>query len=163
MKARVWLLALPLAAMAAPPVANLVVEVREVAVAAPPPFDPRGGFTVSTAPAPAGTQRIAVANGATAVLHLPQWTATTTGEWVVGGTASAPSGAGRTQRWVDAGRGFSVHPRWPGGRAPVTVEIAVESGEGPAARTRLVVPQDEWTPFARSGAQEWQLRVSVAR
>ncbi|MCW7539517.1 hypothetical protein OOT46_16870 [Aquabacterium sp. A7-Y] len=65
---------------------------------------------------------------------------------------------------VEAGRGFSVLPRWPGGDAPVQVEIEAESArldeagggvrEGSSTRTTLQLPLGEWVTIASSGEDE---------
>ncbi|WP_157991366.1 hypothetical protein [Caldimonas tepidiphila] len=60
--------------------------------------------------------------------------------------------------WVEAGQGFSVQPRWPGGEAPVTVEVAAEGGgfepRGGAQRSQLLttlqLPLGEWVTVAES-------------
>lgn len=73
---------------------------------------------------------------------------------------------------LEAGRGFTVQPRWPGGAAPVTLEIAAETGPLPADRhgamppaaredgtllTTLQVPLGEWVTVA-STADAQQVR-----
>jgi len=74
--------------------------------------------------------------------------------------------------WIDLGQGLVVTPRWPGGRAPVTVELEARSSEpaqpGSAYGGRLdpdgqvrrsevsstvSVPLGEWTVVARNGGQ----------
>ncbi|HEX5356797.1 MAG TPA: hypothetical protein VFW93_11305, partial [Aquabacterium sp.] len=80
--------------------------------------------------------------------------------------------------WIDIGQGLNVRPRWPGGRAPVTVEIEAQArqpaqlgGTGgmggayggqlePDGQTRrvevgstLTVSLGEWVVVARSGGQ----------
>lgn len=74
--------------------------------------------------------------------------------------------------WIDLGQGLVVTPRWPGGRAPVTVELEARSSEpaqaggaysgrvdpdGQVRRTELSstvsVPMGEWTVVARNGGQ----------
>lgn len=74
--------------------------------------------------------------------------------------------------WIDLGQGLVVTPRWPGGRAPVTVELEARSSEpaqpgaaysgrldpdGQVRRTELSstvsVPLGEWTVVARNGGQ----------
>ncbi len=65
--------------------------------------------------------------------------------------------------WTDTGRGFAVRPRWPGGNAPVTVELSAESGSfgastsggaaGPTSHrqtllTTVQVPLGEWVTIA---------------
>lgn len=74
--------------------------------------------------------------------------------------------------WIDLGQGLVVTPRWPGGRAPVTVELEARSSEpaqaggvysgqldpdGQVRRTEvsstISVPLGEWTVVARNGGQ----------
>lgn len=74
--------------------------------------------------------------------------------------------------WIDLGQGLIVTPRWPGGRAPVTVELEARSSEpaqpgaaysgqldpdGQVRRTEVSstvsVPLGEWTVVARNGGQ----------
>lgn len=74
--------------------------------------------------------------------------------------------------WIDLGQGLVVTPRWPGGRAPVTVELEARSGEpaqgggvysgrldpdGQVRRSEvsstISVPLGEWTVVARNGGQ----------
>jgi len=43
--------------------------------------------------------------------------------WTPQGTQVMPA-----TMFSDVGRGFAVRPRWPGGQAPVTVEVSAESG-----------------------------------
>ena len=75
---------------------------------------------------------------------------------------------------LEAGRGFTVHPRWPGGNAPVTVEIQTESTriedgtartqgqplrEGGTVLTTVQVPLGEWVTIASTmDAQHTQER-----
>jgi hypothetical protein len=77
--------------------------------------------------------------------------------------------------WLDIGQGLDVRPRWPGGQAPVTVELEAQarqpnqvgqyggafSGQvDPDGQTRrievastLSVPLGQWAVVARSGAR----------
>lgn len=74
--------------------------------------------------------------------------------------------------WIDLGQGMVVTPRWPGGRAPVTVELEARSSEpaqagsaysgqldpdGQVRRSEVSstvsVPLGEWTVVARNGGQ----------
>lgn len=74
--------------------------------------------------------------------------------------------------WIDLGQGLVVTPRWPGGRAPVTIELEARSSEpaqpgaaysgqldpdGQVRRTEVSstvsVPLGEWTVVARNGGQ----------
>lgn len=161
---------LPLAALpawGAPPAEDLWVDLRVLRSAVP-----ADGVTVGTrggsAPPPGSLslrsartdaddevpQSVRVRNGARAALHTPRPVALPTGDWVFGGRTP---GVAQTRRWVDAGRGFSVTPAWPGGGAPVTVEIAAHGAT--AVATTLVLPLGEWQPFAAAGDLQWQLRV----
>ena len=57
--------------------------------------------------------------------------------------------------WTETGRGFVVQPRWPGGAAPVTVEVSAEGG-GSAERAQVLttvqLPLGEWVTIASSAA-----------
>lgn len=74
--------------------------------------------------------------------------------------------------WIDLGQGLIVTPRWPGGRAPVTIELEARSSEpaqpggaysgqldpdGQVRRSEVSstvsVPLGEWTVVARNGGQ----------
>ncbi|WKB51548.1 hypothetical protein [Eleftheria terrae] len=60
---------------------------------------------------------------------------------------------------VEAGRGFTVQPRWSGGDEPVLVDIAAESarlGDGgvrdaSSTQTTVQLPLGEWVTIASSG------------
>lgn len=71
--------------------------------------------------------------------------------------------------FIEAGQGFTVQPRWPGGTAPVWVEVATEGGRlggtwggGAAVRqqsqvlTTLQLPLGEWVTVAESADEERQ-------
>jgi len=74
--------------------------------------------------------------------------------------------------WIDLGQGLNVRPRWPGGRAPVIVELEAQARQpamsgsaytgqlDPDGQTRrievastLSVTLGEWAVVARSGAR----------
>lgn len=82
-----------------------------------------GGVQVATqrrSGALASGQRVLVLNGAEAQARVGrrepmqwlQWAWTASGPELIGGSD-----------WVESGRGVHLQPRWPGGRAPVTVTI----------------------------------------
>jgi len=82
-----------------------------------------GGFQVATqrrSGALASSQRLLVLNGAEAEARVGrrepmqwlQWAWTSYGPELIGGS-----------EWVESGRSVRLQPRWPGGRAPVTVTI----------------------------------------
>jgi hypothetical protein len=55
--------------------------------------------------------------------------------------------------WTETGRGFVVQPRWPGGAAPVTVEVSAEGGAGSERSqvlTTVQLPLGEWVTIASS-------------
>lgn len=55
--------------------------------------------------------------------------------------------------WTESGNGFSVQPSWPGGTAPVTVEIAADRSDA-SRRAEVLstvrIPLGEWVTIARS-------------
>lgn len=86
-------------------------------------------------------------------------------------TAAQPRLAAQTV-WLDIGQGLHVRPRWPGGHAPVLLELEAQSRTPvraggvaadriePDGQTRRVevgstlsVPLGEWSVVARSGSQ----------
>lgn len=70
--------------------------------------------------------------------------------------------------WAETGRGFVVQPRWPGGAAPVTVEVSAEGGSGTGAAERsqllttLQLPMGEWVTIASSAATRSSERSGAA-
>ncbi|MBA2723651.1 MAG: hypothetical protein H0U56_12330 [Methylibium sp.] len=107
--------------------------------------------------------RAAVRVGASVPLQWLQWAWTPNGPVVVAETG-----------FVETGRGFVVQPRWPGGDAPVTVEVSTEASdrafgglpsrhapdgqplpEGSVQQagvlTTVQLPLGEWVTVARSG------------
>jgi hypothetical protein len=159
-------------ALAAPPAVNLRVEMRVVEQAVATRGE--GAVTIGTrggTPAVAGSVRVAtdrnaadevqqvlVQNGASAALRASRLRALPTGEWFWGGDQA---GFAQTRQWIDAGRGFTVRPAWPGGAAPAQVEIST-SGDT-AATTRLALPLGEWLTFARraDGLSETLLQLRL--
>lgn len=144
-------------------------------------------------------QQVQVLNGGRAKLYVGRSQPYTVWQWAWTGSATAggsmggygpaaqqgsASGAGYPVNvvpqtvWIDMGQGLNVRPRWPGGRAPVTVEIEAQArqpaqlgGTGgmggayggqlePDGQTRrievgstLTVSMGEWVVVARSGGQ----------
>lgn len=113
-------------------------------------------------------QQLRVLNGGRASMRLGQsvplqwWQAYVTPQ---GGVQVAP-----TTVFTEAGKGFSVRPSWPGGNAPVTVEVQTElsrardpnltiggdanngaSSETFTTLTTLQFPLGEWVTVASSG------------
>ncbi len=106
--------------------------------------------------------RVLVLNGARATLRLSQGMLVDDAE--VAWTPWGPAAALRSQ-WVELVSGIDVAPRWPGGDAPVTVDIATQravqgtqTGATIApAQWSLVstvrVPLGEWVGVAEIGAR----------
>lgn len=135
-------------------------------------------------------QQVTVLNGGRARLFFGSSQPVTTWQWAWGPGQGGGGGGGWTSygpqegsgnspvqvvpqtTWIDLGQGLVVTPRWPGGRAPVTVELEARSSEpaqgggaysgrvdpdGQVRRTELSstvsVPLGEWTVVARNGGQ----------
>lgn len=98
-----------------------------------------------------GEQSVLVLNGARAGIGMAQAVPL---QWVeVAVTPDGPAAVLR-QAWTEAGQRLQVQPRWPGGSAPVTVEVMQQASTGSAGDslvTSLRVPLDQWVTVARSG------------
>ncbi len=173
------------------PQRNLLVEVRqgdeasftvsgggvsggEVVIGSDGQVSGRAGVQVesrSRDSALASTQQVRVLNGGRAGVRLAQ--ALPLQWWEVVVTPRGPQVVGQTA-WAEAARGFAVLPRWPGGEAPVTVEIQAESGsvsqpgalqplgqpqaavDSARTLTTVQVPLREWVTIASSGEADSQ-------
>lgn len=178
MKRRALLLiVLPLSVAAAPPVVQLVVELRWVDSVLPPAaqagvrdgavvigtagsVSPRGPgvvtATASTAAAP--VQRLQVLNGQRASLRLTtreplQWVDAVVELDPSAGPASTPRRVYASPRQGErlASQSIAVTPTWPGGRAPVCVVFSVDTDDA-AIQSTLDLPLERWQTVARSGA-----------
>lgn len=165
-------------AQAAPPQRNLSVETR----IADEQFDARRGAQGSVAIGSRGgridadgsiavhalrtrqagdaTQRVLVLNGARATLHLAQGVLVDSTElwW----TPWGPGAVLRSQ-WVELVNGMEVRPLWPGGDAPVTVEVCAQSADRlTSAQTpgRTLPPQAQVLTTVQAPLGEW---VEIAR
>lgn len=197
-----------------PPAVNLGVELRFVPDGGELPRSGRGSVTVGTqgstpltgsvtvTTSTATAQRdesllqLRVLNGARAQLRLSQLVPLSRLQWSwrgpAGPAAGGASGAAGTARaglietthWVDTARSLVLRPTWPGGTAPVRVEVAVEvPGEaprdlaGPGAghsagprqlqlETTVELPLGEWFVLGRVGrppsAPDASLAVSTS-
>ena len=88
----------------------------------------QGGVTLRAGSSEAASQqvqRVLVLNGGRATLRLSTLTPLPTLELVWSGRTT---GAAGQVSWVDVGSGLTVRPSWPGGQAPVRVEVEIESG-----------------------------------
>lgn len=167
-------------AQAAPPQRNLSVEMRideqqldaqrgtQAAVSIGSrggQVDARGAVVVSAGSsrqALQALQRVLVLNGGRATLRLAQGMPVDDTE--IWWTPWGPGAALRSQ-WVELVDGFEVRPLWPGGDAPVTLEVAAQrsapgasAGGLPATRgtlpaqwtvvTTVQAPLDEWVTVA---------------
>lgn len=103
-------------------------------------------------------QRVLVLNGARATLRLSQGQRLDDTE--VAWTPWGPAAAVRSQ-WVELVNGMDVWPRWPGGSAPVTLEIAAQStGRATPNAVPLPPPQLNTLTTVQAPLGEW---VEVAR
>lgn len=163
-----WVAALP--TLAQLPKRNLTVEIRQVAEG------DGSGYSVSTQPRDAlmTLQSVHVRNGEKATLMVSkamplQWVQSVSIQSAAlsasGATASSTGGGVKNGLvWLEAGESLKVQPRWPGGKQPVSVEIAVESAtvaqrtgtELPdqsksQLATMLSLPLGQWVTVASSG------------
>ncbi len=168
-----------LAVQAAPPLPqrNLSVEMRisddlsdtrrdagaaaGVTIGSTGRVDAAGAATVRSSSRQQGlgaVQRVLVLNGGRASLRLAQ--GMTVDDTEVVWTPWGPGAAVRSQ-WIELVNGMEVSPRWPGGDAPVLLEIAAQSA-GPATQnparalppqlsafTTVQVPLGEWVEVAQ--------------
>lgn len=124
-------------------------------------FEGSGGVGVSSASRQQGlgaVQRVLVLNGGRASLRLAQ--GMTVDDTEVVWTPWGPGAAVRSQ-WVELVNGMEVSPRWPGGNAPVTLDIAAQSagrapqnsGQAPppelSVLTTVQLPLGEWVEVAQ--------------
>lgn len=165
-------LTLPALAHAAPPVVQLLVELRWVDSALPPAaqagvrdgavvvgtagaVSPRGpGVVTTTVPAVSvPTHRLLVQNGERASARLTTRDAL---QWL---DASVELTAGGATRRIHASpraperqvmKSFMVTPSWPGGTAPVRVTFDVDDGDN-AFQSTLSLPMGQWRAAAHSG------------
>lgn len=168
-------------ARAAPPQRNLSVELRVSEEQVDAQREARGAVTIgsrggrvdagasvvvqagSSRQALDATQRVLVLNGGRAMLRVAQGMLVDDTE--IWWTPWGPGAAVRSQ-WVELVNGFEVRPLWPGGDAPVTLEVGAQrSAPGsPAAgglpATRGTLPA-QWTMMTTVQAPlgEW---VTVA-
>jgi len=163
-------------AHAAPPQRNLSVEMRVSDDQADAQRDAQGSVSIgsrggrvnaggsvtvragSSRQAADSTQRVLVLNGGRATLRLAQ--SLQVDDTEVWWTPWGPGGAVRSQ-WVELVNGMEVQPRWPGGDAPVTLEIAAQSAgratpnsgqplpPQASVLTTVQVPMGEWVEVAR--------------
>ncbi len=109
------------------------------------------------------TRQVLVLNGGAAALRTGDLQPLSTGDWAWAGSgtgAATRGGVGQARQWIEVGRGFQVKPSWPGGNAPVTLEISAEAAPRTTAQTRLLLAPRTWTEFARSAQTALQVRVS---
>lgn len=150
-------------APAASPARNLCVELRESGAA-----NAAAGWQVSSADARAARertpQRLCVQNGESASLTLDVTRPVQV--WQAAPSVVLPV-AIPTTRWMHAGQRLSVRPRWAGGQALVSIELATHasrfdpsvaagSAEAPSrtgaeVQTTLRVPLGKWVTIASTG------------
>lgn len=157
----------PRLAPAAPPARNLCVELRESGAT-----DRSAGWQIGSAEARdarerPSSQRLCVRNGESASLALD--VARPVQVWQMAPGVVLPVALPSTQ-WLHAGQRIELRPRWDGGNAPVSIELATHasrfdphvaagSSEPPQraaadVRTTLSVPLGRWVTIAASNAAE---------
>lgn len=121
-------------------------------------------------------QQVQVLNGGRARLFVGRSQPYTVWQWAYvpaqrpgrDGRGGAVQAWGQTE-WLDLGQGLNVRPQWPGGQAPVTVELdaraSTQSAYEPDGQVRysevvstVAVPLGEWAVVARSGRRAQQAR-----
>jgi len=159
------------ASLAQLPQRNLIVDMRQVEAGND------GGYTVSTKPRePLMTaQTVTVRNGEKASLQVSksmpmQWVQSVSVQSAsmnASGVSASNTGGGVTNGlvWLQAGQSVQVHPRWPGGKQPVRVDLDVQSDSvAPRSGTELPdqsksqvattvnAPLGQWVTIAISGS-----------
>lgn len=157
-------------AQAKPLHGDLTVELRQV--------DDEAGDVVSTRPRtpPLAPQQVQVRNGEKAVLRMAQsfpvkWT-----QSVSQGGRSEGAGVSYGLVWMEAGQGFTVTPRWPGGKQPASLQIEVSTASVDASTgaelpdqqrgqlsTIVSVPLGQWMTVASTGGEQAQKGVYRSR
>lgn len=124
-------------------------------------------------------QQVLVMNGGRARIDVRRESPRTVWQWVGGmsrGSLINPEAQAELVAqtvWIDSGQGLAARPRWPGGSAPVMLELEAEAplpgvegarayprgdGEDPpprlSAQTTLSVPMGQWVAVARTHQQE---------
>lgn len=122
------------------------------------------------------TQQLMVLNGGRARLFFGRSQQVTSWQWGGGGWGGAAPTLVPQTTWVDLGQGLELTPRWPGGQAPVVVELVARSTEperldgqlDAEARTRrselattVSLPLGEWTVLARHGGSAQRSRAGT--
>lgn len=99
-------------------------------------------------------QQVLVINGGTAQIRLARAVPL---QWVE--ALQGPRGAATVvlrQAWVEAATGVVLRPRWPGGAAPVELEVSAEVSTGVQQGqigTQVLLPLGEWFTLATDGSQ----------
>lgn len=130
--------------------------------------------TVQTDGQTQSVQQLQVLNGGRARLFVGESKPYLNWQWSMapqsqGGTLQAPGAVQvwAQTAWLDVGRGITVRPSWPGGRAPVTVELEAQVSQqqpyepdGQVRRNEVLstvaIPLGEWAVVARSGVRQQQ-------
>lgn len=168
-------LVLALPVLAQLPKRDLTVELRQVEEGG------SSGYSVSTESRNPllEEQHVQVRNGEKASLSMGksmpmQWVQSVTAQsatLATDGASASSSGGGVTNAvtWMDAGQSIKVHPRWPGGKQLVTVDIEMQSasvGERTGAElpdqsrsqvaTTVSAPLGQWVTIASTGSRPQQ-------
>lgn len=109
----------------------------------------------SGAPAEPLVQTLTVMNGSTALLRAVERVPLPSVELFR--TSQGRSGGAMSPLWVGNVTSFGVTPRWPGGAAPVELELVAESNDGGVQQrwsSTVRVPLGQWQTVACSGVPQ---------
>ena len=152
---------------------DLTVEVRQVEEGE------SAGYSVGTQSNNQllAAQRVQVRNGEKATLSMGksipmQWVQSVSAQsstLAASGTSASSNGGSVTHAltWMDAGQNIKVHPRWPGAKQPVSVEVEVQSAHVSerigvdlpeqsrhGVSTTVSVALGQWVTIAASGSSQ---------
>ncbi|WP_157900238.1 hypothetical protein [Rhodoferax koreensis] len=149
---------------------DLTVELRQI--------DEQAGYVVGTRPRtpPLAPQQVQVRNGEKAVLRMGQSLPVKWTQSVSQGGYNEGAGVSYGLVWMEAGQGFTVTPRWPGGKQPVSLQIDVTSASVDASTgaelpnqqrsqfsTTVSAPLGQWVTLASTGGEQAQKGVYSSR
>lgn len=167
---QVCLLVATLPALAELPRRDLTVELRQI--------EDQPGYVVSTQPrTPAlAPQQVQVRNGEKAVLRMAQSLPVKWTQSVSQGGRNVGAGVSYGLVWMEAGQGFTVTPRWPGGKQAASLQIEVTTASVDASTgaelpnqqrgqvsTTVSAPLGLWVTIASTGGEAAQPGVYSSR
>ena len=168
-----FILSATLPALAELPKRDLTVELRQVEEGE------SAGYSVGTQSNNQllAAQRVQVRNGEKATLSMGksipmQWVQSVSAQsatLAASGASASSNGGSVTQAmtWMDAGQSIKVHPRWPGAKQAVSVEVEVQSAHvsdrigadlpdqsRDLVATTVSAPLGQWVTIASTGSSQ---------